>query len=503
MWHRQTVKLVPPTLLLLVVWLLAGVGELYSQAPNAARTETVVTYMTEDGMTIFGTLHLPTGGTQPVPGIILFAEPGWIVRTTLEAPGRTLAEKYHMAALTVDHRGNGKSLNGKFFDQYAPDEVEKLQLDVRGAVKFLSAQKGVDPKRIGIVAVGVGADYALLEAGRDPNILALVVVSGSLEDRARNVIKSRPDVPIMFMAGPDDKEAFRENALGFSLSGNKNSKFVQMHSGHGTGMFSRTEGSLNWIQDWLNDNVKRVGVETEITLKTDDGWKLHGRLRVPDGFPNGTRFPAVAFSHGANHDQDTFHNLTEAMAKAGIATVTYDRRGRNMDLNEARPALPGGGIGDEALDVKAAVDFLVAQKSIDSSRIGLVGATAGNQPVFKEALVDMRIRTIVSFTLESIPDYVKKMMSTRDIPVFFIASTEDLNTGRKPPEYPYLADNSKEAYGLSKNRFSQFLLYDDAGRGSEMMKTKPELEGMVIRWFTDKLAAGSSDRSTVAEKQTK
>ncbi len=226
MRHRQTVKLVPPTLLLLVVWLLAGVGELHSQTPNAARTETVVTYRTEDGMTIFGTLHLPTGVTQPVPGIILFAEPGWIVRTTLEAPGRTLAEKYHMAALTVDHRGNGKSLNGKFFDQYAPDEVEKLQLDVRGAVKFLSAQNGVDPKRIGILAVGVGANYALLEAGHDPNILALVVVSGSLDDRARNVIKSRPDVPIMFMVGPDDKEAFRENALGFSISGNKKAQFV-------------------------------------------------------------------------------------------------------------------------------------------------------------------------------------------------------------------------------------------------------------------------------------
>jgi hypothetical protein len=111
MRHRQTVKLVPPTLLLLVVWLLAGVAELHSQTPNAARTETVVTYRTEDGMTIFGTLHLPTGVTQPVPGIILFAEPGWIVRTTLEAPGRTLAEKYHMAALTVDHRGNGNCLS--------------------------------------------------------------------------------------------------------------------------------------------------------------------------------------------------------------------------------------------------------------------------------------------------------------------------------------------------------------------------------------------------------
>ena len=41
---------------------------------------------------------------------------------------------------------------------------------------------------------------------------------------------------------------------------------------------------------------------------------------------------------------------------------------------------------------------------------------------------------------------------------------------------------------MSKNKFTELLLYDDAGRGSEMLKRKDELEPMIVRWFAEKLA---------------
>jgi len=255
-------------------------------------------------------------------------------------------------------------------------------------------------------------------------------------------------------------------------------------------MLSRTVGSLDQIQDWLSATVKGVGIETQITLKTSDGWKLRGHLRIPDGLAPGAKVPAVAFSHGANHDQDTFYDFTKTLAKAGIATIIYDRRGRNMDPNEPRPPVQGGGLGDDSLDLKAAIDYLVAQPAVDPARIGVLGATAGNQPVFRAAATDDRIKTIVALTLEGLSDAVNQTVA-KDIPIFFIASTEDLNTTRQPPEHPYLADNSRDAYKMTRNRWSQFLLYDDAGRGSEMVKRKPEIEGMMVRWFLDKLGAPS------------
>ncbi len=469
------------TLFLLIAMLISSAGEVHAQG---SRPLNVVTYQTEDGMTIYGTLYLPAKTSQPAAGVILFAEPGWVVRTTLEQYGRVLSEKYGMAALTVDYRGNGKSVNGKLFELFSQEEIDNLQLDVRGAIKFLSSQKTVDPRRIGIMAAGVGSSPALAEAARNPSVQALALISGNLNDRARSYIKSRNDVPIMTVAGGDDKEGFLAMAEAHSLSKNKDSKFIQAHSGHGTSVFSRTEGLADNMMQWLADNVKAVGIETPISLNTEDGWTLHGRLRMPDGLADGQKFPAVAFSHGANHDMDTYEPLIKALVKKGIATVTYDRRGRNMDLNQTMP--PAGTANDQN-DMKAAINFLASQKSVDSNRIGIVGATAGNQPVFKAALGDARIKTIVCLTLENFTDPVKQFVTTMDIPVFFIASTEDLNTSRKPPDYPYLADNSKAAQAISKNKNTQLLIYDDAGRGSEMLKTKPELEGMIVRWFSEKL----------------
>src|SRR5689334_4823077 len=97
---------------ILITGVSSGVIRLSAQAP-AGRTETEVSFQTEDGKTIIGTLHMPKAGAQKVPGIIMFAEAGWIVRTTLEAPGRDMAEKSGLAVLTADHRGNAKSMNGK------------------------------------------------------------------------------------------------------------------------------------------------------------------------------------------------------------------------------------------------------------------------------------------------------------------------------------------------------------------------------------------------------
>ena len=78
----------------------------------------------------------------------------------------------------------------------------------------------------------------------------------------------------------------------------------------------------------------------------------------------------------------------------------------------------------------------------------------------------------------------KSVSFSTDIPIFFIASTEDRNT-----ELGNLADFTAEAYRLSKNKLTEFILYDDAGRGSEMLEKKDELEGMIVRWFQEKLAA--------------
>ncbi len=465
------------------------VALLVSASGAFAQTATIVTFPTEDGVTIQGTLHLPQATAPKVPGIVLLAEPEWVVRATLDTTnlGPELVKKYGMAVLTLDFRGNGKSGQGKLFRTYSHSDLDKLQLDVRGAIKYLSSQKIVDTRRIGVVGVGIGAEYAIREADENPAVQALVLISGSLSDRAKEYIKTRSDVPILCLAGKDDKEGIVSMAEAFALSKNKDSNIILAETGHGTGMFTRVKGLSEQVTEWLAQNVKGVGIETDIHFVTQDGWDLHGKVTIPDGLSDGAKVPGVVLVHGANHDQDTYYDLNKALVKKGFATITFDWRGKNRDASETRGhygvSMNKQDSENFHLDTKAALNFFASQKGVDASRIGLISATAGTNYAMEGVLDDNRVKAMVMLTQYVPTDKVKKFLATSDTPVFFVASTEDLNFA-----VGSLAEYTKTAARLSKSKETEFLLYDDAGRGSEMMKKKDELQGMIVRWFSEKLA---------------
>ena len=468
--------------------LLVLCAAIFAVGEAQAQSQKVVTFKTEDGMTIYGTLHLPKNPGHPVAGVILFAEPEWIVRSTFDGAnlGPNLIKNYGMAVLTVDFRGNAKSINGKLFRTFSQKDRDKLQLDVRAAIKFLTSQEMVDPQRIGMVAVGVGANYALLEAAENPAAQGLVLISGDLSEDAKEFIRSREDVPILCLAGKDDKEGFRQMSEAYYLSRNKNSDIV-LTVGHGTVMFNHTKGLDIKVMDWLAENVKGVGTESEVSFETPDGWSLHGHLSLPDAALEGKKVPGVIFVHGAQHDENTFYDLSRALVKQGIATLAYDWRGKNRDVGENRGNylidMKPGEQDNTYLDVKAAINYLAAQKGVDPNRIGMIAATLGTVYGMEGASGDSRVKTMVILTQYVPTDKVKAFLSTSNTPIFFVASTEDLNY-----EAGSLADYTRTAYRLSKSKETEFLLYDDAGRGSEMLKAKPELTPMIVRWFKDKLA---------------
>jgi hypothetical protein len=69
------------------------------------------------------------------------------------------------------------------------------------------------------------------------------------------------------------------------------------------------------------------------------------------------------------------------------------------------------------------------------------------------------------------------------MPLFLIVNTTDQNADGGD-----LADGPREVYRLSKSKLTELLLYDDAGRGSDMLKVKPELSRMIVRWLNEKLS---------------
>ena len=460
----------------------------FSGCWGQAQSQKVVSFPTEDGLTITATLHLPAKTAGPIAGVVMVAEPTWILRSTYDTSNlaRDLAKKYGMASVTVDLRGTGASLNGRHFKTYSPEELDKVQLDIRGALKFLGSQDGVDPHRIGIVAVGEGANYAVLEAASNTVVQAVVLLSGKLSEKARGLIQRRGDIPFLFIAGKDDKESFREMSEAFYSAKNL-ANDILLTVGHGTVMFSHTAGLADKVEQWLADNVKSLGTEAAVNFTSSDGWNLHGRVFLPDGASESSKVPGVVFVHGAMHDQETYYDLARLAVRKGMAVLTFDWRGKNRTLNEGKGNY---GVdlaqGEELkiyLDIKAAIQFLASQKPIDTTRMGIVAATMPTNQAMQASIGDSRIKTIVILTQYILSPEAKQFLTTSDVPIFFIASSEDLNF-----EVGSLADSTREAYRLSQSKLSEFLLYDDAGRGSEMLKEKDELQPMIIRWLSEKLA---------------
>jgi dienelactone hydrolase len=463
---------------------------------GGGQAEDIVTFETEDGWKLTGSLFLPSGDSdRPKPGVLLLSEPGWEDRTIFTSYlGEDLAES-GFVAMSMDYRGTGASVGKKSFEAFTAKEKEGIGHDIRAALKFLSSRPGVDSSRLGIVAASWTAGYAVREAAGNSAVRAVVLISGTPSESEREYIESETSVPILGVVGKDDKHTLAELAGVYAASKNHSSDIL-IAVGYGAGMFSHTRGLEEKVVAWLDHNLKGLGEERQISFQSKDGWTIRGLLRVPPGARAAQKAPGVVMVHGAKHDQQTYHEMAPELAKQGIATLRFDWRGKGTSIADGK-GLFGINMSDQEsanvyLDVEAAIELLASQPEVDGSRIGLIAATAGTGYALRAAYGDQRIQTVVLLTSNAAPTGEAKEFLTRGgKPIFAVASREDINYDRGS-----LAEETRQAYSFSTNKESQLLLYDDAGRGSEMLKTKPELKRMVLRWFAEKLGTANAAPSS-------
>ena len=215
---------------------------------------------------------------------------------------------------------------------------------------------------------------------------------------------------------------------------------------------------------------------------------------LPDVASTTKKVPGVAFVHGAMHDQETFFDLTRELSRKGIATLTFNQRNRGAEphrsINKNKSTVVNSGKeeiqdADRAYlpsDIKLALQELAAHQEVDSSRLALVSATAATTNALEAALGDTRVKTQVILSQYVLTDKAKQYLTAADTPIFFVVSSEDVNF-----QIGSLFEETKKAYGMAKNKNSQLLLYDGGGRGSEMLKKRPELKEMVTGWLEDRL----------------
>lgn len=119
--------------------------------------------------------------------------------------------------------------------------------------------------------------------------------------------------------------------------------------------------------------------------------RLEGELGLPDG---SGPFPVVVLCHphplyGGDMDNNVVVAVYQALMTRQVAALRFNFRGVGKSTGSF-----GGGVGEND-DIKAALDFLGKQATIDTGRIGLAGYSFGGAVALSVALVDGRIKRLM------------------------------------------------------------------------------------------------------------
>jgi len=122
----------------------------------------------------------------------------------------------------------------------------------------------------------------------------------------------------------------------------------------------------------------------EFTLKTPDGYALHGTLTLPAGHG---RCAAVILAHQFRSDRAGWAPLAQQLQSRGIATLALDLRGHGQSTLRNGEAQAVGtdfmesakrvGFDQIPHDLELAAAWLRKQPGIDGRRLGLAGSSVG------------------------------------------------------------------------------------------------------------------------------
>jgi dienelactone hydrolase len=183
-----------------------------------------------------------------------------------------------------------------------------------------------------------------------------------------------------------------------------------------------------------------------------EGIQLKGLIWKPIG---SAPFPAVLFNHGSEASAEkNLDGIASAFTSRGYAFFVPFRRGQGLSRGHGRSvndemdsASKAGGPGarfqvmmrlhqtSQLADQKAGLNWLKAQRDIDSSQIAVAGASFGGIQAMLMAGEDVGIRAALNFAgaamawdrSPEVGRWMKELATRARVPVFFIQAANDFS----------------------------------------------------------------------------
>ena len=215
-----------------------------------------VSFETTDGLTIQGTFQAAPGVVSG-PVVILLHELG-----TDRHDYDQIWPLFHpegLATLAIDFRSHGASDSAGVDMNMLPDTPEQLSRDLEGALAWLAQRPEVDPTRIGVMGLSMGANVALLgnHQREDSGVASTIAFSPSESSVASLVGTSELSFQsVLYVASENDSAAAQSaQALMDRTEEPKTLQLVQGTSSAGSALLSASAdaraGSVAWFVEHL------------------------------------------------------------------------------------------------------------------------------------------------------------------------------------------------------------------------------------------------------------
>ena len=213
-----------------------------------------------------------------------------------------------------------------------------------------------------------------------------------------------------------------------------------------------------------------------VVLQTSDSVNLKASYTSP-----GRTGPAMLLIHQCNMDRSSWKAISRDLVGSGIHVLALDLRGFGESggegLSSGFPTL----LRKSASDADLAFDYLIAQSDVDTSRIGVGGASCGGMISADLAVrKGTRIKALVLLSSPPSSNAIEHVANNPELAVFASATKQD-------PITPGVAGALESMVNGSANPSSVLRILDGTEHGLPMFSSNPTLQPELLNWLKEQL----------------
>ena len=227
---------------------------------GALGSKNEISFVTEDGWTIYGDLSLPPTQREKLAGVVLL-HTALSDRYVYHNLAAALVRR-GIAVLSIDWRGRGKSLTKGKYSELTQEERERGYLDAMGAINYFSSLSYMNPNCIAVLGTDRGALHALNVALNDSRVKALVILTVIFTPKQKESISSL-DIPVLYIASQGIENVARDLSDAYHLSKNEGSALaIFPGSALGYQLLEANESVQSKIVEWLCGQMQQKAFAT-------------------------------------------------------------------------------------------------------------------------------------------------------------------------------------------------------------------------------------------------